>query len=477
MHITRLTTTFLFLVMLMGTSALFAACAETDHDEPTNQEPFEPIPWPESPEVLERNERDWREVRAIIHLHSPHSHDACDGNPQPGGSLDEGCLSDLRWGLCSNRIDVAFLTDHPGHASDANFEDLLLLRDGDEPISNDSGVVVANRIHCDGGHEVLLMPGIETSRMMPLGLEAHVRDAYSPGLEADFDAIQAAGAVAWVAHTEGRDIEELASLGIEGIELYQLHANIDPKLREERLGLEGTAALTELAPFFFPVEADGEPPHPDLAPLGFLVPNEPSINALEFLGQTQRIGVSGGTDAHQNVLSAQASDGERMDSYRRLMRWFNTRLRIRGELVPGSAREALREARTWISFEIFGTPLGFDLIAENHEQTFEIGAELPHQPSLVIRARLPSLDPSSPRSEEPPPIRGLLYRATPQGRELIAEWSKGEIEMPVSGPGVYRMEAWITPTHLKPYLGDRPDLADKEVPWLYSGAIFIRPAS
>jgi hypothetical protein len=442
--------------------------------QPPEEVPFAPIPWPDSPPTLDRSERDWREVRAIVHLHSPHSHDACDGNPQPGGELDEDCLGDLRWGLCRNRIDVAFLTDHPGHASEADFEQLLLHRNGDELVTNASGVAVANRVHCDGGHEVLLMPGIETSRMMPLGLEEHAREAYSPGEAADFDTIREAGGVGWVAHTEGRDAEELATLGIEGIELYQLHANLDPDLREERLGLDGTEAIAQLAPFFFPLEENGEPPHPDLAPLGFLVPNEPSIQALEHIGQTQRIGVSGGTDAHQNVLSADASDGERMDSYRRLTRWFNTRLRIVGKLSPDSAREALREARTWISFEIFGTPLGFDLRAESAGQVFEIGSELPSSQDLVIRATLPSLDPRSARSETPPQIRGLLYRANGEGRELLAEWSEGELEFAAPGPGVYRMEAWITPSHLTPYLGARVDLAESHLPWLYSGALFVR---
>ena len=462
----------LFTLLLL--LAFVLSCDGADPQQPSPQEPFVTIPWPVSPPTLERSERNWREARAIIHLHSPHSHDACDGNPQPGGQLDEDCLSDLRWGLCLNRIDVAFLTDHPGHASDVDFEQLLLFRDGDELVTNATGAAVANRLHCEDGHEVLLMPGIESSRMMPLGLEEHVREAYSSGEAADFDAIREAGAVAWVAHTEGRDAEELASLGIEGIEIYQLHANIDPDLREERLGLDGAGAITQLAPFFFPLEENGEPPHPDLAPLGFLVPNEPSILALEHIGQTQRIGVSGGTDAHQNVLSAEASDGERMDSYRRLIRWFNTRLRVVGELNPASARQALREARTWISFEIFGTPLGFDLRAEAGGQVFEIGAELPSSQDLVIRATLPSLDPRSARSETPPEIRGLLYRATSEGRELVGEWSEGELELSAPGPGVYRMEAWITPSHLTPYLGDRTDLADTHVPWLYSGALFVR---
>jgi len=446
--------------------------------EPTAEpETFEPIAWSAGPPVLQAAARDWHEVRAIIHLHSPHSHDACDGNPQPGGELDEACLYDLRRALCTDRIDVAFLSDHPGHASDVEFEELLLLRGDDQAVYNEAGTAVGNRMSCEGGHEVLLLPGIETSRMMPLGLEEHVLDSYGPGNAEDFDAIRDAGAVGWVAHTEGRDISELTTLGIDGIELYQLHANIAPDLREERLGLDGTEIFAQLGPFFFSTEEDGIPPHPDLAPLGFLLPNEPSLIALETLGLTQRIGISGGTDAHQNVLSTEASDGERMDSYRRLMRWFNNRLRIQGDLTPERARDALRQARTWIAFEVFGTPLGFDFVAVDGGEVFEIGAEPTLSDSLVLRATLPTLDPRSPRSEDAPLIRGLVYHADGQERQLIAEWQEGQVEVQVPGPGVYRVEVWITPRHLRPYLGDRPDLGEREVPWLYSGAVFVRDSS
>jgi hypothetical protein len=77
---------------------------------------------------------------------------------------------------------------------------------------------------------------------------------------------------------------------------------------------------------------------PDLAPLGFVAPNEPSIVALEGLGQTLRLTISAGTDAHQNVLPNKASDGERIDSYRRMIRWFNNRVRLDGELTPASGQ-------------------------------------------------------------------------------------------------------------------------------------------
>ncbi len=49
--------------------------------------------------------RAWK--RGIIHVHSPYSHDACDGDPMPEGVVREDCLADLRAGLCAVAIDFA----------------------------------------------------------------------------------------------------------------------------------------------------------------------------------------------------------------------------------------------------------------------------------------------------------------------------------------------------------------------------------
>src|SRR5688500_5543410 len=68
-------------------------------------------------------------ARGIIHLHSPYSHDACDGQPRGDdetGPIDEDCLADLRAGLCTTRMDFAALTDHDVTMADEAFEDLFL---------------------------------------------------------------------------------------------------------------------------------------------------------------------------------------------------------------------------------------------------------------------------------------------------------------------------------------------------------------
>ena len=433
--------------------------------------PDEPIAWDKGqPDISGcATVRGLREFRAIMHLHSHHSHDACDGDPQPNGVPDEDCLADLRVGLCTPRIDVALMSDHPTHATEAPFEDLLLIRGMDEPILGDGGTPIASWLKCPGGHKVLVMPGIESSAMMPFGLEEHLADGYGSSTPAAFAAIKAAGGLAWVAHTEGRDVAELATLGLDGIELYQLHANLDPEIRMDDLGLPDNDYLSEVIPFFL-----SEGRQPDLATLGFLLPNEPSIVALETLGQSQRLTISAGTDAHQNVFTTIATDGERGDSYRRMIRWFNNRIRA-AELTPAAVKAALRAGNNHIVFESLGTPVGFDFHAEG-AATVEMGAEatLAGEP-LTLRATLPTLDPRSPQGAEAPTTRGALIRAVDGEREVLETWSEGQVEITAPGPGVYRVEVWITPRHLMPYLGDAPAYAEAEAPWIFSGAIFVRP--
>ena len=69
----------------------------------------------------------------------------------------------------------------------------------------------------------------------------------------------------------------------------------------------------------------------------------------------------------------------------------------------------------------------------------------------------------------------VLIRAADGKREVLKTWSEGQVSIEAPGPGVYRVEVWITPRHLVPYLADAPEDGELEVPWVYSGALFVRP--
>ncbi len=461
---------------LLLLSVTLAACAPVDAPpvDDDDDTPFVTGPWVAEQPAIDIERRGLRELRTITHLHSHWSHDACDGDPQPGGVPDEDCLQDLRDAMCSNRIDVAFTSDHPGHADETDLRTLALIRGDDEAIPfGDAGWV--NRMTCPSGHQTLFMPGIESGPMMPFGVQEHAGGTWGTwGAEAFEDVRQRTGAAMWINHTEQRELEELATLRPDGIELYQLHANLDPNIRRDFLGLDAFAIFGDLGPFFF-AKSNGilDPPQPDLGIIGFVQPNEPSVLALEFLGQTQRVGVSGGTDAHQNVFPVDAGDGERVDSYRRMTRWFHTRILTDGD-GPDEAVRALKEARSWVVFEAFGTPLGFDFHAQDAAPS-EMGSELDFAEGLTLHVAPPTLDPRSPRGPDEPLLRTTVYRATPE-RTVLDEWTGGEArDLAVPGPGVYRVEVHITPHHLRPYLGEVADeFAVKEVPWVLSGAIFVR---
>ena len=311
---------------------------------------------------------------------------------------------------------------------------------------------------------------------MPLGQQADVNGAANTRTPENVALLREAGAVVWQAHTEERTYEELEPLGLDGIELYQLHANLDPDNRE-LMGLDPFGYLGDVAPFFFP-EANEiwDPPHPDLAPLGFLEPNPNAADMLEALGQTQHIGMTAGTDAHQNVFPNDAWDGERIDSYRRMTRWFNNRLRVEPPLSPESARAALLAANNHAVMEVFGTPLDFDFSAERGTETFDIGAEITRTDDpLRLRVTLPTLDPRTPRGASEPQMRGVLYRADADGRTVVQEWTEGAIDVAATDAGVYRVEVFITPLHLAPYLGEVvEEYVSREKLWIQTSPIFVR---
>jgi len=460
-------------VLALALVALSAGCpTDPDGEEPT---PFVVPPWSDdTPDLSDVDVRGARPYRMIAHLHSPHSHDACDGEPQPGGVLDESCLAELKAGLCATRIDVAFLSDHRSHADEAeSFEDLLVLRGDDIPVYDDAGNAIANSVDCAmaDGRRVLLIPGIEANPLMPLGTTQRTPELYADGTPDNVAQLKEAGALAWIAHAETHDPADFLDVPIDGLELYQLHANLAPDLRE-LLGLDPFGFLGDLGPFL--TERDGRAsPEPDLAVLGFATVNDPAAVFLETVGAVRPIGVTGGSDSHRNVLPSPAWDFERIDSYRRSFRWMLNHLWIDGELTPESAKQALRGGRNVVVFESIGTPLGFDFRATG--TALEMGGEGPAD-GAVLHVVPPTLDPRSPRDETPPDVRTVLYRAHEGVRTVVAETMGADpIDVAAPGPGVYRVEVWITPRHLGPYLGDWVDeYTTVEAPWVQTGGIFLR---
>lgn len=436
-----------------------------------------PRPWPRTlPSTDELGERRGRSIaRTTVHIHSPLSHDACDGEGWVEGALaDEECLAHLRDALCVLHLDAVMLTDHAPHVEEVSLESALWLAEGDEPITNDEGEVIAGRIACPDGHRVIVTAGSENS-LMPIGLERHPGDASDPdALRAAYDqggpegaaSFRAAGALVWQAHTEGQTLETLRPIGLDGLEIYNLHANLGPDIRRDHLGLEPLGYLPALLDF---TNKRLRLP-PDLAVLAFLVENQPALDRWDaLLSEGQRIAGTGGCDAHENTLPMLLADGERGDSYRRMMIWMQNHLLV-DDASPAAIDDALSAGRLYVAFEIFGSPVGFDFVADDAGAIREMGEDAPVGATLrVTRPSLPEGFPSDP----PPIISMRILRSTAAGAIEVASGGGETLEHVTTEPGPYRAEVRIVPEHARPALGAKADSLIRELPWVYANPIFI----
>lgn len=430
-------------------------------------------PWTAGLSRLDAAIGPWSPRRGIAHLHSPYSHDACDGEGLIDGAPNEPCLADLRAALCTTSQDFAFLTDHPAYMAYQPFEDLLLARGNDRVIES-GGSPVANAIACEGGGTTLLMPGFE-DELMPLGLERHAEGsieeretAYNLYTGDEVQALRAQGGLVFLAHPEGRDRDEMLALqeaGLTGMEAFNLHAMVDPDIRGEDLGLDPWGWTSAIAPFTHP-DSDSEP---DLLFLAFFEEQTPTLAHWDAMSAARQGGPTpgiGGTDAHQNVLDLPLRDGERVDSYRRMIRWFDNWLLVdptAGPDEPAALKEALAAGRSLVVFEVLGTPQGLDIYLDADGQRYDMGSDAP---AGTLHVDCPTLASGSPRGEEIPEVSARIFR----DGVLIGE---GCGSHDASAPGVYRATIDIVPHHLAPFLTDVPELSERSFPWIYGNPIRV----
>jgi hypothetical protein len=411
--------------------------------------------------------RGMLDLRGLIHAHSPFSHDACDGEPLIDGEPDPVCMADLRRALCQVQHDYVMFTDHDDSGSDTPFVDLLLHQPdrGDILVERGAGPV-ASWAGCPNSQgRTLVMAGMEAS-LMPVGLERHIERRFdrSPTAEA-VEAFKAAGAVVLLQHTEDWSVDQIVDLGVDGFEMFNLHANT----------IQAANSVLEMVLRV----AEGRPglPHPDL----LLVPwvsEDPRY--LERWSQTlargvRRVGTMG-TDCHRNTFDAILSDGERVDSYRRMMLSFSNHLLVRPE-ADGSwddrhLKEALRSGRLYGVFEMLGYAQGFDYYAQA-DGIFEMGDEVALEDAPELWVQQPvvrQLD----LLQEAPLLSTRIVRATSDTWVEVAQ-SSGDLRYRPTEPGAYRAEVRMRPRHLRTALADYDQRSTEgDLVWVYANPIYVR---
>jgi hypothetical protein len=415
--------------------------------------------------------RGLKTARGTIHVHSVRSHDACDGVPLPGGMPAQPCYQHLRDALCTTHQDYAMLTDHDDSMADTAWPDLFIPGPGDEPVMK-GGMQVASKVACPDGSRVLITAGGEND-LMPVGLERHVSDDLQTRHDlmnghdaASVAAFRAAGGVVLVAHGESHPIEELRAVGPEGMEVYNLHANLAPNIREA-MGLDPTAAIVALSSF---LPGRDNPPTPDLAFLAFVEENAQELGRFDtLLSEGKRIHGTFGLDSHENVLPTKLSDGERADSHRRMMRWFGNHLLV-PDVTPDALKAAIIGGRGYNVVHVLGDPVGFDFRAEQGGAVLEIGAEVTPGATLILE---PPAAPSLPGQPASTVALRLLHIA-PGGKPVEVASGATTIRHTAAAAGAYRAEVYLTPGHLTNYMGNKSATLLKQYLWVFANPIYVR---
>jgi hypothetical protein len=427
------------------------------------------------PSTREIDARGFLDLRGLVHTHSPLSHDACDGEPwDESGVVDAQCMEDLREGLCAVQHDFVFFTDHRESFSDREFPEVLLHDPelGDALVERD-GTPVASWAGCDGIADdvlaTLVMAGCEAGTM-PVGLEGHAPGRGTTYGDVTPEAIaemKAQGAVVLVAHTEDWTPEVLLDLPLDGFEMYNLHANLLANLSAGLLVLEQLDDPRLL-------------PHSDLIVLPIFQEDPRYLERWgTVLARGGRPVTTMGSDAHRNTFPDLLPDGERVDSFRRMMKWFSNHVRVRpepdGTWDDRHVKEALAARRLYGAFEYMGYPEGFDARMETRGAVLEIGDEatLADAPQIVVtRPGVRGLDPAA----DPPDFELRVLAAREGGFDLVASGTGPELHYAVLAPGAYRVEVRMAPRHLAGWLGAYEALATELRPWIYTNAFFVTAA-
>ncbi len=427
----------------------------------------------------------YRLYRVITHMHSPYSWDACDGEGiSSQGVLNASCLRHLRDALCENRIDFTFLTDHVDRMQDYDFSSLLLYQEGDT-LSGTAGVDRNALGNCENGFSPQVSVGFE-SRLMALGMSQHLSDDIDE--RGDLYEVESAeivgrlrdetSALVAIPHTESRSIELIQALGPDVIEIYNLHANLSPLIREQDLGLPPLEHLGSILTYL--LDPWGEL-NPDYAFLHFFAwPGVYFEKWAALIASGLQVGGIVGSDSHENTFPQKSSDGERVDSHRRFLRWISNHvLATEGSLE--TIRSALRAGHSWMVVEALGSPVDFDFTAERlSDSVFAstgdtislAGGELSFN---VVRPSLHSDSPGAENFTQDDLILRLIHVGNDGVEEPVGSATGSSLNVIVTEAGSYRAEVRIVPRHLKRYLGQFRSLGETSYPWIFTNYIHVEP--
>lgn len=279
------------------------------------------------------------------------------------------------------------------------------------------------------------------------------------------------GALMAVPHIESRDLSLIESLGVDALEVYNFHSNLDPNIRTTYLQRPQVDYLFDLFNYW------ADPYYRQEADLALISFFEISPLIVSKWQQTWSDGYTmaafAASDSHENVLSMNAPDGDRLDSHRRLARWVSNHWLVTTPTLD-HVKEAVKAGRGWFAVEGWGTPTGFDFTASTSSpaSVAGVGERLKMKNlSVVLRAELPTLHAASPGSGEVPRRKVSIKKIVGSDAVTVVEAWNEAAQVTVTEAGIYRAEVSIIPSHLKGFLYFDAAKATQEYTWIFSNPI------
>ena len=419
--------------------------------------------------------------RVISHLHSPYSYDACDRHGISNDQVDQDCLDHIRAALCINHIDMTFLTDHPDAMARYPFSRLLLTQTGDSVTNSGQNPYVNTLSGCSDGFKPQLSVGFE-GRILALGMKTHLgsdviaRETLykDETIELRNQLAADVGALVIIPHTESREDGLIQSLKPDGIEIENIHAITDPKIRKANLNMPPFAHIPSIITYLLDPYKEL---NPDFAFLGFL--EFPEIYFQKWNTYINKNGnVTGltGNDAHENTFPQKVADGERFDSVRRMTRTISNYV-LAADRSVDSIKAAIKARRSYLVVEGLGTPLGLDFSVEVGQTVANVGDTVSLSGGkAIIEVPIPSLMAVTSFGSSAPVVRIELRKVLDQGQDqVVAEATDSNLRYETQIHGAYRAHIYLTPNHLKPFLGSLADRAMIEYSWIITNHIILTP--
>jgi len=302
----------------------------------------------------------------------------------------------------AQRLDFALITEH---------NTLKPLRDGQQGWHGAALILIGTELSTRGGHYLAfnVTDEIDRNRLTTQQI---------------IDEVNRQGGLGFIAHPyfKARRWTDWTVTGFTGMEAYNVaHDTLD----ENRLRLILWTLTAPAEPFYFSIIDR---------------PYDPLAAWDELIRRHGRVVGIGSTDAHEiHVL------GLKFAPYDVMFQLVRTHLLIPSdELTPQRVYDALRQGHAYFAIELLTEAKGFSFFADNGAQVLGLmGDQVALAPGLRLTISLPA--PAS-------------LTAFKDGRPIATSAAGQTWQLPVTEPGVYRVEA-----------------ARQGKPWIFSNPIYITP--